>query len=127
MEERLEAILIWLEESVKATGEFVAEQAPEVVREVITFHRVFGTSMVALGLVLFGVAVFRLKRNGTRWAKDATKFDNEGADFMGVANILLSVVFSIAGTIIFAFNVNPTMKVWFAPRLFLIEWVGRAF
>ena len=123
MEERLEAILIWLEESVKATGEFVAEQTPEVIREIILFHRVSYSCLVGFFLIILLILWTRAARNKC-WGRELRNSDTED---LAAANLFGTGILTFVSVVVIAANLSNFLMVWLTPRLFLIEWVGRAF
>jgi len=127
MEDRLEAILIWLEQAVQTTGDFLSEQTPLVVQEVIIYHRAFYTT-VMVGLILFITwLVIRTMRNKKRWWVFLAS-DNDSEETIAVANLFaIPVIGGIVSTIVFFVNFPDFLKVWFAPRLFLLEWAKKFF
>lgn len=100
---------------------FVMEQAPLVVQEKIAYGRALETTTFAL-LLIVAACWYRIARWGIAKAAADKHFDHPG--------FILSAVFGCAGTAGFTamacFGVLPTvLMVWFAPRLYILEWAIR--
>ena len=121
LSQRLASILGYLEEAVRAAGEFTMEQAPEVVQQFLLWKMTQGAVMMSGGViamitVLFLVRFFKKKA-------EADKCSYGGSDwwvgfwmcglFGGGGSILLTV----AGLMLF-------LKIWIAPKVYLIEYIA---
>ena len=128
MEERLESILVWLEEAVKVTGEFLTEQTPLVVQEVLVYHRMYYTTGVVIALLLITSSAFRLWWNWdallvkVRWSYGDEKPDLSGEACFHYVSMALP---TFIGLMLMGMAFDSFLKVWFAPRLFLLEWIRR--
>ena len=89
------------------TGEFAMEQAPDLLREFILFHRIEKTIYVVLPIILT-YAIFKLSCHIVK------KTDDEEFYMYNALSVLLLIV-TIA-------NLSDFIKVWIAPKLFLIEY-----
>ena len=128
MEERLESILAWLEQVIASTSDFLTEQTPLVIREILLYHRVYYSTGIVLGAMLILVSMFRLWRNWGVWlANSRTDSDSKGGDLSGEAffHYVTIAVPSVVGLAFMATAFDGFIKVWFAPRLFLLEWIRR--
>ena len=89
------------------TGEFAMEQAPDLLREFILFHRIEKTTYVVLPIILTYV-VYKVSCHLVK------KSNNEA-----IYTINTLSIFPLALT---AFFLSDFIKVWIAPKLFLIEY-----
>jgi heme/copper-type cytochrome/quinol oxidase subunit 2 len=120
-------VLSWLKEiaaAVKAGADFIGQQAPLVVQEKVSYARIdytawftVGAIMLIAGVVLFFKAVKVSQRVDERWNWSNQKM----SDFwmrMGPAIPLLFIGF-------FAFfaTADTVLMVWFAPRVYILEWL----
>lgn len=97
--------------------EFAQDQIPEILREVIVYNRIELTASFLMFLVLAGLCAYV-----TTWMihKMTTTNEFDGGEVMAAFPI---------GGFIFFFTVamndfSDVAKVWFAPRLFLIEYIA---
>jgi len=108
-------------EAIKSGADFAGDQAPKLVSEVIAYGRAYWTVMVVIGLVFLiggGTATIRRSKAWYDWScsHDCPHF----GFFVAIPSI-------IAGVCIFFANLDAFLKVWFAPRLYVIEWIGKLF
>ena len=111
--EALEKALAWIE----AGSEFVTEQAPLVIKEILFWGIVSHGFWVALGLLfLCGLVTFIVKyKNIDHW-----KSCDDPAFCRGFL-VTLASVGSAASFIVTAVHVHGLLYIWAAPRLYLIS------
>jgi hypothetical protein len=114
--EVIQFLLLW----AKETKDFAMEQAPLVVREAIAYGRAVETWELAGVLILTALFLW-----GTRWMQrhDWYNLDELGED-PPVAHFG-TVVGAVALFICYINQVPDFLKVWFAPRLYLLEWAAQ--
>lgn len=122
LSERLAKLLEWPEAPLKAGGEFVAEQAPQVATELIRYT----IARDIAGILLFSLLTLLLligHRGRYKSHKSAPSFsDNETFSGIGMFFFGLCAIFPPIGALI---NGAELLKVYFAPpRLFLLEYVA---
>ncbi len=101
--------------------EFVKEQAPELIEEIILFKRVEYSLYMCIGIVL-GIISYKLTRMAPPILKKYAPYD-ELHEFCTAFAIIVSIIFtSIAGCITMSINLTTLCQVWFAPRLYLLEY-----
>lgn len=117
----------WLEaigEATKGAKDFVLEQAPEVVRDVVALGRAEMT--VQLVLAAAGIVMAQwVARLCCRWF-DQAKVDGAQEDQLaGYATAFIGVcLFGIAAVVVFLDGIHEFCAAWFAPRVYVIEYVA---
>ena len=108
----------WVLSLAKSGTEIVADQWPSFVQEVLMFHRVLYVCGTAMGAMLLcgGIALIL---QGIRLS-NRSHYYNDG----GVICVVSGGISSFVGLTWFSITLCCALKVWFAPRLFLIEWAG---
>ncbi len=104
-----------MKEWVKSAEAFTVEQVPLLVREMIEFGTVMYASGVALGVF------FLLTCAGLMFA--AYRLDKKYK--MAAGCIIFGAMVGIAGFIVTAFNLVDLYKVIFAPRLYILQELGK--
>ena len=107
LEKQLSAIIEKAVSIAEQTGEFVIEQAPDLLREFIIFHRVEKTTYILLSLLLISLIYYISKR--------IVKANDDEYNY--IIN-----VFSVVPVGAFFCHFSDFIKVWAAPKLYLIEY-----
>lgn len=100
------------EEGITSTKEFVGEQAPLVVQELIAYKRAQETAGMLIPVMLWCCTATLW-----RWAKRSK--DSDAAEGMGMLGLILGVV----GFAIAILQTSDFLKAWFAPRLVVIDYL----
>ncbi len=112
MEETLEKLLLKALEVAEKTGEFVIEQAPDLLKEFYTWHTVADIFYILLSVILMAIGVTAFKKldvyNGS-----------EGKD---AALVILMGASTTAGPLMFFMNLYDLLFILIAPKLYLIEY-----
>ncbi len=111
---RIAGILDFLQNSMQSAGKFAADQAPDVVREVLAwnFWSTLGLSAACLlGAVISSYAVYRI----VRW-----EIRNDG--FPPITVFLAAVPLGLLAAALV--NCAIWLKILIAPKLFLIEYAA---
>ena len=119
--ESLDQIMTWLKAGVETGGSFVAEQAPLIAQEIILFGRATHTfyMFVSLSALIVSIGLFRLV------LKNIHKADDEpDAMVKTVVGGVLGVIFGIGGFIATGEMARDFFLAWFAPRLYIIEYLS---
>jgi hypothetical protein len=131
-QEKMNQLLGWLMDTVKASGEFVADQAPDVARQMVAWGVWGGWITAAFCIVLAAVAGtigFRLARLAAGgWKCDNSVYKTDGEEFaaafggtLGAIVCLVVVVLSTVGGITYG---HDALKATVAPKLYVLEQVG---
>jgi len=106
-------ILKWLADTLESGGNFVGEQAPDVVRELVAWNltvytlAAVVTGVVAMGLAGAAVVAFR------KWP-----FLDDEMGIIGMISLVASIFFLVPGVV----NTVFALKWWIAPKLCVLEW-----
>ena len=113
-------------ETAEKTGNFIVEQAPDLIRQLLIWKTVEYSVYVILGISL--IIYFY------RWTKKVSKEMKENEDdfedyFMdSFANILIAIgqlSLLIIGIILIAENLQDLIQIVFAPKIYLIEYSAK--
>lgn len=117
LQDSLAEVATFLLQWAKETKDFVSEQAPLVVREAIAYGRALETWESAALLIGLITGLVFLKRN---YNKAGFGLQVSSHDIKTVAGFILTAVGGV-GTLI---QTPDLIKVWFAPRIYLLEWAA---
>lgn len=119
---RLEQYLDTLEEGISQGVNFALEQAPLVVQEFILYHRLWETTCLVV-LMAFAVMFFMFLRRQCLVTEGLSAKCEQDARYATLA--VIGLAFSFAW-MAFAMSIVPAfLKAWFAPRVLLLEEIGR--
>ena len=113
-------------ETAEKTGNFIVEQAPDLIRQLLIWKTVEYSIYVIMGISL--IIYFH------RWTKKVTKEMKEKKDdyedyFMSsFPNFLIAVgqiSFLIIGIVLIAANLHSLIQIVFAPKIYLIEYTAQ--
>lgn len=116
MNDKLEQILQFLLESAQAAQNFSQEQIPLVAQEIVAYGRAVETGSAVASIFALSVIGYAFKKT-FQWIKKEDAWD---------ASPLLAL-FSIPAipSILWTFeSFDGALMAWFAPRLYLIEYVS---
>jgi hypothetical protein len=120
MAEKLADVITWLEASGKDTEGFIRDQAPLLVKDMITWGyvecAVAGAIFLVIGSIASCVAVHWWRKGDDVPYKD--EGFQAGCVIIGGAVTLFSSIGVIAA-------IYEASKIFFAPRLFIVQEIGR--
>lgn len=101
--------------SAKQGAAFVTEQAPLVVQEKIVYGRAVETALlvIAIGAIVGCVKVFRWG-----WAYESNNWADDSGPAAWISSLVGGALLSIWAT----YQLTVVAQVWFAPRLYILEW-----
>lgn len=115
LQKQLAEMLSKLTAVAQDAGKFAADQIPPLVQEKIAFGRISETIQLVIVVVLVA-AMFRIAR---RCFRAAAAEDSDGYMVGGALAAFGTIVFALGA----AFQINTTLMVWMAPRLYIVEWL----
>jgi len=115
IEEQLQPLIAKAIEAAEKTGEFVVEQAPELLQQFYKWQIIESILNIVFGLVVLFICVFIIK-----WATKAVKdYDTE---LLGGAALVTSSILFIIFVIVFFDGIYSLVEIIVAPKLYLIEY-----
>ncbi len=119
LQNKLTSILNWVEETAKQAGDFVVEQTPLYIQELLAWNFWYSLIWFILGVVYLGVGLFsivKLIKNGKE-ILDSLEFS---------PNVLwvLPSVFGIGCGMCTIFGNLEWLQITVAPRVWLVEYVA---
>lgn len=125
-DEVLAQVLTKALEVAEKTGQFVIEQAPDVVQQLILYYTVLYWAYIAFGLLVLAVGMTLSVRSFKSALARAEKHDYKDADDFGQFwfGMLAGVVSSVAFLFLFINNISAALKITLAPKVWLIEYAA---
>lgn len=102
-----------------AAKNFLVEQAPDVVRQLVTFNLAYHIALIVIALVIAIASVLAARKV---YDMIRGSDDNDGAA-MPLA-VFLAIVASMAWVPMFAIGLRETLELWLAPKVWLIEYAA---
>jgi len=123
LQTRLLSSLDKVQEYIEATEEFVAEQAPLVAQEIILAGRITHCWFLFLAIIAIGIGIWIARICVKENNKIPEDRHNDGA---WIAGSIVSIVAALGVCAVFSATMVPQIvNVWFAPRLYLIQEIGK--
>ena len=109
-------------EAAEKSGNFVIEQAPDLVKQLITYKTI-ETSICVLIEITLMYLIFR-------YFKYLYKKNNEDSDFISdnefhIGGMLISLVVAIFMFIAFITDISNLIQLIFAPKIYLLEYIAQ--
>jgi H+/Cl- antiporter ClcA len=115
LESKSMELLQWLEQAIKSTADFTAEQIPLFVQELLHYNFVMSLSYFIIGLGGATIATI-LTYKFAKWMEKEEVWGELGPIIMfPIALIVASILFSVHNT--------DWIKIKLAPRVYLMEYV----
>lgn len=126
LKKQLLEMLQHLLSSIEKGATFVTDQIPPLVQEKIALGRIEETLWISVYLIsLFAIPLFLV--NSVKHFQLATKAELNSSEetrgiVFGLANAA-GVVICFFNAIQLFFNMHNFLLVWFAPRIYIVEWL----
>lgn len=115
-ENQLNYILQYIESGVKQTEDFAAEQVPLIIQEILMYNGFVSGLLCVLSITALVIMFFAVIGKG--WFKNIDK------DMVDITSVILFFPLIFPLIVILFLNVSSFLKIVFAPRLYLIEYVS---
>jgi len=126
LEQTLQRILEKSLEVAESTGEFVINQAPDLLRQFFTWHTIAAILGILLSVALMFITIKVVKIWGEKKETNYCTFKLFGKyydeDGGLIAAITVLVIFGTMSTIIFCVNFYQLCYILIAPKLYLIDY-----
>lgn len=103
-----------------ATGDFLKDQIPDVVKQLITFNLVSEAFWTLFPLTVLIATLCFIPRE-LRWAK---KYSDESDTLSYMAPVGITIAGITVGTIGFLSHITPLIELIFAPKVWLLEYAA---
>jgi hypothetical protein len=113
-----------LTKAVESGAQLAQEQIPLVLWEVVAYGRAVHTllALIALGLIAYVLrCIYVLPKLSV--VADGYNDDAKKASAQIIIRIVTGILSAFIGCIVFFENIQPAFKAWFAPRLYIIDWL----
>ena len=113
-------------ETAEKTGNFIVEQAPDLIRQLLIWKTVEYSVYVIIGISLI-VYFYRWTK---KVAKEMKENEEDFEDYFedSIANIFIAIgqlTFLIIGMMLIAENLQDLIQIVFAPKIYLIEYSAK--
>lgn len=122
MSNELDELMVQIINQVKNTGDFVVEQMPDVVQQLLTYQYYSTVCFLIFGIVLLFISCFSfykmsiLNRQSLR--------DPDIIPYV-IAFLMIGIISALIGIVNVCCNIDPLLKLTFAPKIYLIEYASR--
>ena len=113
-------------ETAEKTGNFIVEQAPDLIRQLLIWKTVEYSVYVILGISLI-IYFYRWTKKVSKEMKE-NEYDFEDYFMDSLANIFFAIgqlSLLITGIILIAENLQDLIQIVFAPKIYLIEYSAK--
>ena len=117
---KIEQILTELIQSVQAVKDFAIEQASDVVLQLLAWHFWQATISSVISIAVLVAIIIAVRYFIKRGVKEKGPLDIGDSIFVSAMTIILC----IAPTVAFVCNAGTALKIWIAPKLWLIEYAA---
>lgn len=117
MKEKILENINYFLEYIKQGTDFIKDQAPLYVQELITYHCVLYTSLVIFGVIGVIIALILLKK-GSKYSS-YQDIDKQMSYFIS------SMIIGIISLFFIGLNFSLMLKTWLAPRVFIMDYLMR--
>lgn len=106
--------------AVKTTGNFVVEQAPDLIRQLLLYNTVMLSAWVLLGIVVL-IATGLIVRKAWKFEKTLSYPDQGAGIAVGVVTFLVGGV--VGCSLVFG-HISELIKIVLAPKIWLLEYAA---
>lgn len=118
LKKQLTELLIALLKNAQDAGAWAKAEIPQLIREKIAYGRALESAEWGVSVTLFLIGIlaaitfFR-----------SIDFDNNKAKGHDVKALVIGIPTFVLGAISLAVNTPTFLQVWFAPRLYIVDWL----
>lgn len=107
------------------TGDFVVEQAPEVIRQLLAWNMAQHLVWLSIQIIFITAFAWMIKNiwNGIGIKEE----NNEEVDGGWIFIIMFMVIANIIATLFAIYNLLQVIKIWIAPKIWLIEYAAQLY
>lgn len=116
LQKALATILNKATKGVEAGVDFLSQQLPDVIHQLLLYHAVRSALLCAMFIILIVTVLVTVYRKEKEWKKDSAFERGLGWLFGIMASMLLSMG---------VFKNMEWLQIWLAPKLYLIEYAAQ--
>jgi formate hydrogenlyase subunit 3/multisubunit Na+/H+ antiporter MnhD subunit len=122
MSNELDELMVQIINQVKNTGDFVVEQMPDVVQQLLTYQYYSTVFYLIVGIVFLMVSFFSFYK-----VRELDKKSVGNPDVIPyiIAFLMIGIMSGLVGIVNVCENIDPLLKLTFAPKIYLIEYASR--
>jgi hypothetical protein len=124
LKDTAESLLVRLINAAVSTGEFIADQIPIVIKELMSYYTALYVFKALLCLPFFYLGYWMFSRITRQFTNKEGVYDPDTSrgDFVGVR--WFALVPYVVGMAVFVCAIPPLLKITLAPRVWLIEYAA---
>ena len=115
MKEKILENINYFLEYIKQGTDFIKDQAPLYIQELVTYHCVLYTSLVIFGVIGVIIALILLKK-GSKYTS-YQDIDKQMSYFIP------SMIIGVISLFFIGLNFSLMLKTWLAPRVFIMDYL----
>lgn len=101
---------------LEKTGEFLGEELPEVAEQILLFNLSISIFYLAVGVCLSCLSAYHIIK--------FSKIEGDSDEGEFVKMLLGGVICGLFGFVLIIFNISTVLKIWLAPKLYLLEYAA---
>lgn len=122
LQQALASILTKTTQAVESSINFLSEQLPDVVRQLLMWQFTYHLVKFCLGVILCavgGIVIYKVNQAIQKLMKESP---HAGNDFLYVTLSVVGILFFV---VVYVSCINLTwLKIWLAPKIYLIEYAA---
>jgi len=127
-EQAVEQVALLLEDIrvlAEKAGQFVLDQAPPLAREIVTYGRVFHTFWAVVCSIVILSCVYLWYVRMPRLLRSPENMHNGELKARYAAPVAIQTIIGVISFIAMIFNAHYCVLAWFAPRLYIVNYVSK--
>ena len=104
-------------DAAASTGDFLKEQIPDVIQQLLTYNLVYSLVMLGVWAFLLTVGNYALYRL-EKWMV------NTGNEELLLIPLVVGTINTFVSITNFTSNANIALKIWLAPKIYLLEYAS---
>lgn len=109
-------------ETTAAAKEFVLAEMPDVIQQLLIWKQVDAVLGIILGLILISSPLIWARFHQFIWPREKAHYDRDWDAGHMVGKVGFGIIGGLAGTIFVGCSLSTILKIWIAPKLYLIEY-----
>lgn len=115
MKEKVLENLNYFLEYIKQGTDFIKDQAPLYIQELVTYHCALYTSLVIIGIIGIITCIILIKK--------ALKYNSYNDLDKQMTYFIFAMVIGIVSAFFVFLNFSLMLKTWLAPRVFIMDYL----